>query len=119
VKRPGTQPASWVGGPGWARPTQLGLAQRPVGLARLGPSRAAAGDWSYAGGMREPRAGRAYATPDDLPVSSVLPDLLRAAKGGQVVYLSEDGEPVAAVVPLDVAEAGLAALGRSPDADAR
>lgn len=63
--------------------------------------------------MREPRPDRVYATPEDLPVSYVLPDLIEGAKSGRVVYLTEHGEPVAAVVPLDVAEAGLAALGRS------
>jgi hypothetical protein len=62
--------------------------------------------------MREPRANRAYATPDDVPVSYLLPELIEGAKQGRVVYLSEHDEPVAAVVPLDVAEAGLAALGR-------
>ncbi|MFE9207167.1 hypothetical protein [Micromonospora sp. NPDC007230] len=64
--------------------------------------------------MREPSADRTYATPDDLPVSAVLPELLRSVREGQVVYLSERDEPIAAVVPLEVAKAGLAALGR-PD----
>ena len=63
--------------------------------------------------MREPRADRAYATPDDLPVSLLLPELLEGAKQGRVVYLTEQDEPVAAVVPIEVAEAGLAALGRA------
>ena len=62
--------------------------------------------------MREPRADRAYATPEDVPVSAILPGLIDGAKRGRVVYLTEDGEAAAAVVPLDVAEAGLAALGR-------
>jgi len=62
--------------------------------------------------MREPRADRAYATPGDVPVSHLLPELIEGAKQGQVGYLSEHDEPVAAVVPLDVAEAGPAALGR-------
>ncbi|MEW2376000.1 hypothetical protein AB0883_07830 [Micromonospora sp. NPDC047812] len=60
--------------------------------------------------MREPSADRAYATPDDLSASAVLPELLRSVREGQVVYLSERDEPVAAVVPLEVARAGLAAL---------
>lgn len=65
--------------------------------------------------MREPRAGRVYATPDDIPVSQVMNELIKGAKAGKVVYLSEHGDPVAAVVPLDVAEAGLAALGRTDE----
>jgi len=62
--------------------------------------------------MREPRADREYATPDDVPNSYLLPELIEGAKQSRVVYLSEHDEPVAAVVPRDVAEAGLAALGR-------
>lgn len=62
--------------------------------------------------MRKPRADRAYATPDDVPASYLLPELIEGAKQGRIVYLSEHDEPVAAVVPLDVAEAGLAALER-------
>lgn len=65
--------------------------------------------------MREPSPDRAYATPDDLPVSLVLPDMIKSAKAGNVVYLTERGEPVAAVVPIEVARAGLAALGRGVD----
>ncbi|PSK65772.1 hypothetical protein B0E53_02266 [Micromonospora sp. MH33] len=71
--------------------------------------------YPYAGGMREPSADRTYATPDDLPLAAVLPELLRSVRGGQIVYLSERDEPVAAVVPLEVARAGLAALGRSDE----
>jgi len=61
--------------------------------------------------MREPQADREYATPE----STGIPSLIEAAKAGNVVPLSEDGVPVAAVVPLDVARAGLAALGRRTD----
>ncbi|SCL50881.1 hypothetical protein GA0070608_0765 [Micromonospora peucetia] len=71
--------------------------------------------YPYADGMREPSADRTYATPDDLPLSAVLPELLRSVREGQIVYLSERDEPVAAVVPLEVARAGLAALGRSDE----
>lgn len=71
--------------------------------------------YPYAGGMREPSADGTYATPGDLPVSAVLPEMLRSVREGQVVYLSERDEPVAAVVPLEVARAGLAALGRSDE----
>ncbi|MEV6815140.1 hypothetical protein, partial [Micromonospora sp. NPDC051296] len=45
--------------------------------------------------MREPSADRTYATPDDLPVSAMLPELLRSVREGQVVYLTEQDEPVA------------------------
>ncbi|PMR62138.1 hypothetical protein C1A38_05215 [Verrucosispora sp. ts21] len=55
---------------------------------------------------------RTYATPDDVPVLAVLSELLRSGREGQVVYLSEKDEPVAAVVPVKVARMGLAALGR-------
>ncbi|MFU8852610.1 hypothetical protein ACNAW0_16725 [Micromonospora sp. SL1-18] len=68
--------------------------------------------------MREPSADRTFATPDDLPVSAVLPELLRSVREGQVVYLSEGEEPIAAVVQLEVAKAGLAARGR-PDEGTR
>lgn len=61
--------------------------------------------------MREPRADREYATPE----STGIPLLIQAAKAGNVVPLSEDGVNVAVVVPLDVARAGLAALGRRTD----
>ncbi|MDR6324091.1 type II toxin-antitoxin system prevent-host-death family antitoxin [Actinoplanes couchii] len=67
--------------------------------------------------MREPRAGASFASPDDFPLSLVLPELLENVERGQVVYLSKDGVPVAAVVPLEVAEAGLAALRRSGGAE--
>jgi antitoxin (DNA-binding transcriptional repressor) of toxin-antitoxin stability system len=61
--------------------------------------------------MRKPQADREYATPE----STGIPLLIQAAKAGNVVPLSEDGVNVAAVVPLDVARAGLAALGRRTD----
>jgi antitoxin (DNA-binding transcriptional repressor) of toxin-antitoxin stability system len=53
--------------------------------------------------------------PEDVPVSYLLPELIEGAKQGRIVYLSEHDEPVAAVVPLHVAEAGLAALGRADE----
>jgi antitoxin (DNA-binding transcriptional repressor) of toxin-antitoxin stability system len=65
--------------------------------------------------MREPRVDGTYATPDDLPISALLPELIENARQGRVTYLSEHGEPVAAVVPLEVAEAGLVALRRRGD----
>ena len=66
--------------------------------------------------MREPRAEQAYATPDDLPVSDVLPELLRAAKEGRVVYLGENDERWPRWCHW-MADAGLAALGRRRTAD--
>ena len=59
--------------------------------------------------MREPSADRTYATSEDLPVSAVLPELLRSGRHGLAVYLDGRDEPVGAVVPLEVARAGLAA----------
>jgi len=53
------------------------------------------------------------------PAPPSLADCVAAAQAGRVTYLGTD-EPVAAVVPLDVARAGLAALGRAePDQTAR
>ena len=61
--------------------------------------------------MREPQTDREYATPE----STTIPLLIEAVKAGQIVSLSEDGINVGAVVPVDVARAGLAALGRPTD----
>jgi antitoxin (DNA-binding transcriptional repressor) of toxin-antitoxin stability system len=61
--------------------------------------------------MREPGADREYVTPE----STSIPLLIQMAKAGKVVPLSEDGVSVAVVVPVDVARAGLAALGRRAD----
>ncbi len=49
---------------------------------------------------------------DNTILDVVLAQFRESAKAGEVVWLSENGEPVAAVVPLDVARAGLSALGR-------
>ena len=48
-------------------------------------------------------------------IGMVMEELISAALAGQVVYLTGPGDDdvVAAVVPVDVAQAGLAALGRS------
>lgn len=51
---------------------------------------------------------------DKTILNAVMAQFIESAKAGEVVYLSEHSEPVAAVVPLDVAEAGLRALGRKP-----
>jgi hypothetical protein len=48
----------------------------------------------------------------------VLSELIASAKDGGVVYLSEDGDLVAAVAPIEVVEAGLQALGRDRDGHA-
>ena len=61
--------------------------------------------------MREPRADRTYATPDDVPASYLLPELIEGAKQGRIVYLSEHDEPVAAVVPLTLPRPALPHLG--------
>jgi antitoxin (DNA-binding transcriptional repressor) of toxin-antitoxin stability system len=50
---------------------------------------------------------------DNTILGAVMAEFLASAKSGEVVYLSEHGVAVAAVVPLDVAEAGLRALGRA------
>jgi antitoxin (DNA-binding transcriptional repressor) of toxin-antitoxin stability system len=47
----------------------------------------------------------------ELPPHSGAPaEAIDAAVDGQVVYLMRDGEPIAAVVPTDVATAGAAAI---------
>ena len=45
----------------------------------------------------------------------VLSELIASTKEGGVVYLTDDGDVVAAVAPIDVVEAGLRALGRNAD----
>lgn len=52
-------------------------------------------------------AHAAYEVPAHTPVPA---DAVDAAEGGEVVYLTRDGEPVAALVPPDVAAAGSAAV---------
>jgi len=49
----------------------------------------------------------------------VLSELIASTKGGGVVYLTDDGDVVAAVAPIDVVEAGLRALGRNSDGNSR
>lgn len=44
------------------------------------------------------------------PDASPLTEAVDAAEHGQVVYLTRNGEPIAAVVPADVAAAGAAAV---------
>ncbi len=52
----------------------------------------------------------------ELPAHSGAPaEAVDAAVDGQVVYLMRDGQPVAAVVPADVATAGAAALEEAAD----
>ena len=51
------------------------------------------------------------------PHAAVPAEAVDAAEHGQVVYLTRDGEPIAAVVPADVAAAGAAAIEALEDAD--
>lgn len=54
----------------------------------------------------------------ELPPHAAVPaEAVDAAEHGQVVYLTRNGEPVAAVVPADVAAAGAAAIEALEDAD--
>lgn len=47
----------------------------------------------------------------ELPPHSAAPaEVVDAAVGGRVMYLTRNGEPVAAIVPVDVAAAGAAAI---------
>jgi hypothetical protein len=48
----------------------------------------------------------------------VLSELIASTRDGGVVYLTDDGDVVAAVAPIEVVEAGLRALGRDRDKDA-
>jgi hypothetical protein len=49
----------------------------------------------------------------------VLSELIASTKDGGIVYLTDDGDVVAAVAPIDVVEAGLRALGRDSDGHSR
>jgi antitoxin (DNA-binding transcriptional repressor) of toxin-antitoxin stability system len=60
--------------------------------------------------MRQPDPERDQA--DGGALGQVLGDIFRTIAAGQTVPLSRDGQVVAVVVPPDVAEAGLRALGR-------
>ena len=51
------------------------------------------------------------------PHSGVPAEAVDAAVDGQVVYLTRNGEPVAAIVPADVAIAGAAAVEALEDAE--
>ena len=51
-----------------------------------------------------------------LPHTAVPAEAVDAAEHGHVVYLTRNGEPVAAVVPADVAAAGAAAIEALEDA---
>jgi antitoxin (DNA-binding transcriptional repressor) of toxin-antitoxin stability system len=52
-----------------------------------------------------------------LPHADVPAEAVDAAEHGQVVYLTRNGEPVAAIVPADIAAAGAAAVEALEDAD--
>jgi hypothetical protein len=49
----------------------------------------------------------------------VLSELIASTKDGGIVYLTDDGDVVAAVAPIEVVEAGLQALGRDKDGHAQ
>ena len=51
------------------------------------------------------------------PHAAVPAEAVDAAEHGHVVYLTRNGEPIAAVVPADVAAAGAAAIEALEDAD--
>jgi antitoxin (DNA-binding transcriptional repressor) of toxin-antitoxin stability system len=54
----------------------------------------------------------------ELPPHSAAPaEAVDAAVEGRVVYLTHNGEPVAAIVPADVATAGAAAIEALQDAE--
>jgi antitoxin (DNA-binding transcriptional repressor) of toxin-antitoxin stability system len=58
------------------------------------------------------------AAPDfELPPHTAVPvEAVDAAEHGHVVYLTRNGEPIAAIVPADVAAAGAAAIEALEDA---
>ncbi|MHA6785836.1 hypothetical protein ACVGOW_33290 [Pseudonocardia saturnea] len=60
--------------------------------------------------MRSPQPGREYA--DGSLLEAAMAGFVEGAESGQVSWLTKDGVRVGAIVPLDVAEAGLRALGR-------
>jgi len=51
------------------------------------------------------------------PHASPPAEAVEAAEHGQVVYLTRNGEPIAAIVPADVAAAGAAAVEALEDAE--
>lgn len=51
------------------------------------------------------------------PHADVPAEAVDAAEHGQVVYLTRNGEPFAAIVPADIAAAGAAAVEALEDAD--
>jgi antitoxin (DNA-binding transcriptional repressor) of toxin-antitoxin stability system len=51
------------------------------------------------------------------PHASPQAEAVEAAERGQVVYLTRNGEPVAAIVPADVAAAGAAVVEALEDAE--
>lgn len=51
------------------------------------------------------------------PHTGVPAEAIDAAVGGEVVYLTRNGQPIAAIVPTDVATAGTGALEALEDAD--
>lgn len=66
------------------------------------------------GSMRQSEPGAEYA--DSTQTEWMMQTFVEQARSGEVVWLTQDGERAGAVVPVEVAEAGLRALGR-PDGD--
>jgi antitoxin (DNA-binding transcriptional repressor) of toxin-antitoxin stability system len=59
-------------------------------------------------------SANAYELP---PHTSAPAEAIDAAEHGQVVYLTRNGQPIAAIVPADVAAAGSAAVEALEDAE--
>lgn len=59
--------------------------------------------------MRQSKPGSEYA--DSTQMEWLMQALVEQARAGEIVWLTKDGERAGAVVPVEVAEAGLRALG--------
>lgn len=78
------------------------------------PNRAAERGWAVgveSGAMRQSEPGAEYA--DSTQMEWLMQSFIEQAQTGEVVWLTKDGERAGAVVPVEVAEAGLRALGRT------
>lgn len=64
--------------------------------------------------MRPPEPDAEYA--DSTQAEWMMQAFVEQTRSGEVVWLTQDGERAGAVVPVEVAEAGLRAL-RRPDSD--
>jgi len=61
--------------------------------------------------MRQSQPGSEYV--DSTQLEWLMQSFVEQARTGEVVWLTKDGERAGAVVPVEVAEAGLHALGRT------